>query len=108
MEKNYTISLCLNYSSERGYYYSVEPPTDDFGQVDYCKFVRRDLFDIPEGISLNIEDGMSYFYDNKTRVCIPSYELFTIAENIPAIVIPSDDSYDNFTTLRFQRGKESI
>ena len=48
---------------------------------------------------------MPYFYDNKTEMCIPSYEMITI-EGIPAIVIPSDDSYDNFTTLRFQRGKE--
>ena len=108
MEKNYTISLCLNYSSVDGYYYSVEPPKDDIGQIDYCKFIRRDLFNFPKGISLNIEDGMPYFYDNKTEVCIPSYELITIAENIPAIVIPSDDSYDNFTTLRFQRRKESV
>ena len=102
MEK---ISLCLNYTSERGYYYSVEPPTDDIGQVDYCKFLHRDLFNLPKGISLNIADGMLYFYDNKTRVCIPSYELITIAETIPAIVIPSDD---DFTTLRFQRRKESV
>ena len=104
MKKNCTISLCLNYSSERGYYYSAEPPKDDFGQVDYCKFIRRDIFDLPKGISLNIEDGMPYFYDNKTEVCIPSYELITIEGNIPAIVIPSDD----FTTLRFQRRKESV
>ena len=103
MEKNYTINLCLNYSSERGYYYSVEPPKDDFGQIDYCKFVCRELFVLPDGISLNVEDGMSYFYDNKTEVCIPSYEMITIEGNIPAIVIPSDD---NFTTLRFQRSKE--
>ena len=96
------INLCLNYSSVDGYYYSVEPPKDDFGQIDYCKFIRRDLFDLPEGISLNIEDGMPYFYDNKTEVCIPSYELITIDGNIPAIVIPSDD----FTTLRFRRRKE--
>lgn len=108
MEKNYTISLCLNYSSERGYYYSVEPPKDDFGQVDYCKFIRRDFFDLPKGISLKEDDMFPYFYDNRTGASIPSYELFTIAENIPAIVIPSDDSYDNFTTLRFQRRKESV
>ena len=106
MKNNCTISLCLNYSSVDGYYYSVEPPTDDIGQIDYCKFIRRDLFDIPEGISLNIEDGMfPYFYDNRTGASIPSYELFTTEENIPAIVIPSDD---NFTTLRFQRKKESV
>lgn len=101
MEK---ISLCLNYTSERGYYYTVEPPTDDIGQVDYCKFIRRDFFNLPESISLNIADGMLYFYDNKTEVRIPSYELITIEGNIPAIVIPSDD---NFTTLRFQRRKET-
>ena len=105
MKKNYTISLCLNYSSERGYYYTVEPPKDDIGQVDYCKFIRRVLFNLPNCISLNIEDGMLYFYDNKNMVCIPSYELITIEGNIPAIVIPSDDSYDDFTTLRFQRRK---
>ena len=104
MEKNHTISLCLNYSSVDGYYYTVEPPKDDFGQVDYCKFMRRELFVLPKGISLNIEDDISYFYDNKTEVCIPSYELITIEGNIPAIIIPSDD----FTTLRFQRGKESV
>lgn len=102
MEK---ISLCLNYTSERGYYYTVEPPTDDIGQVDYCKFIRRDFFNLPKGISLNTENNMSYFYDNKTRVCIPSYELITIEGNIPVIVIPSDD---DFTTLRFQRRKESV
>ena len=101
-KKNYTISLCLNYSSERGYYYSAEPPKDDFGQVDYCKFIRRELFVIPNGISINIEDGMSYFYDNRTGASIPSYELITIEGNIPAIVIPSED----FTTLRFQRESE--
>ena len=89
-----TISLCLNYSSERGYYYSAEPPKDDFGQVDYCKFMRRELFDLPKGISLNIEDGMPYFYDNKTEMCIPS--------------IPSDDPYDDFTTVQFQHRKESV
>ena len=105
MEKNCTISLCLNYTSERGYYYSAEPPKDDFGQVDYCKFIHREIFVLPKGISLNIADGMLYFYDNKTEVCIPSYELITIAETVPAIVIPSEDSYDDFTTLRFQRRK---
>ena len=99
MKKNCTISLCINYSSERGYYYSVEPPKDDFGQIDYCKFIRRDIFVLPKGISLNIEDGMPYFYDSRTGASIPSYELITIEGNIPAIVIPSDD----FTTLRFQR-----
>ena len=104
MEK---INLCLNYSSVDGYYYTVEPPKDDFGQIDYCKFIRRVLFELPKGVSL-IEDGMTYFYDNKTEVCIPSYELITIKGNIPAIVIPSDDSYDNFMILRFQRGKESV
>ena len=98
------INLCLNYSSVDGYYYSVEPPKDDFGQVDYCKFIRRDLFDLPKGISLNIEDGMPYFYDNKTGASIPSYEMITIKGNIPAIVIPSDD----FTTLRFQHREESV
>lgn len=109
MKKDCTISLCLNYSSERerGYYYSVEPPKDDFGQVDYCKFIRRDLFDLPNGISLNIEDGMSYFYDNRTGASIPSYELITI-KGIPAIVIPSDDPYDDFTTVQFQHRKESV
>ena len=102
MKKNCTISLCLNYTSERGYYYSVEPPKDDFGQVDYCKFKCKEFFVLPKGISL-IEDGMfPYFYDNKTRVCIPSYELITIEETIPAIVIPSDE---DFMTLRFQRRK---
>ena len=104
MEK---ISLCLNYSSERGYYYTVEPPKDDFGQVDYCKFMCKVLFNLPRDISLNIANGMLYFYDNKTEVRIPSYELITIEGNIPAIVTPSDDSYDNFTTLRFHR-KESV
>ena len=101
-KKNCTISLCLNYSSERGYYYSVESPKDDFGQIDYCKFIRRDLFNLPKGISLNIEDGMTYFYDNRTGASIPSYEMITIEGNIPAIVIPSED----FTTLRFQRESE--
>lgn len=106
MKNNCTISLCLNYSSIEGYYYSVEPPTDDFGQVDYCKYIRRDLFNLPEGISLNVEgDRFPYFYDNRTGASIASYELITIAENIPAIVIPSDDSYN---TLRFQRSKESV
>ena len=104
MKKNYTISLCLNYSSERGYYYTVESPKDDFGQVDYCRFIRRDLFVLPKGISLYIADGLLYFYDSKTRVCIPSYELITLKGNIPAIVIPSDE---DFMTLRFQRRKES-
>ena len=109
VKKNCTISLCLNYSSERGYYYSVEPPKDDFGQVDYCKFIRRYLFNLPKGISLNIEAGMPYFYDNRTGASIPSYEMITFKGNIPAIVIPSDDSYDNFTTLRFQLcSKESV
>lgn len=108
MKKNCTISLCLNYSSERGCYYTVEPPKDDFGQVDYCKFMCKVLFNLPDGISLNIEDGMPYFYDNKTEVYIPSYELITLEGNIPAIVIPSEDSYDNFTILRFQRRKESV
>lgn len=102
MEK---ISLCLNYTSERGYYYTVEPPTDDIGQVDYCKFMCKVLFNLPNGISLNTDNDMSYFYDNKTEVRIPSYELITIEGNIPAIVIPSDD---DFTTLRFQRRKESV
>lgn len=108
MKKNCIINLCLNYSSADGYYYSVEPPKDDFGQVDYCKFKCKEFFGLPKGISLNIADGMLYFYDNKTGMCIPSYELITIEGNIPAIVIPSDDSYDNFTTLRFQRRKESV
>ena len=96
MKKN-CISLCLNYSSERGYYYSAESPKDEFGQVDYCKFIRRELFVLPKGITLNIEDGMPYFYDNRTGASIPSYNLITEG-NIPAIVIPSDDF-----TLRFQR-----
>ena len=104
VKKNCTISLCLNYSSERGYYYSAEPPKDDFGQVDYCKFIRRELFALPEDISLNIADGMLYFYDNKTGMCISSYELITVDGNIPAIVIPSDD----FTVLRFQLSKEPV
>lgn len=106
--KNCTISLCLNYSSERGYYYTVDSPTDDFGQIDYCKFKCREFFELPKGISLN-EDG-SYFYDNKTKMSIPSYELITTKDNNPAIVIPADESYDNFTTLRFRhrRDKESV
>ena len=108
MKKNYTISLCLNYSSERGCYYTVEPPKDDFGQVDYCKFMCKVLFNLPDGISLNIANGMLYFYDNKTEVRIPSYELITLEGNIPAIVIPPEDSYDNFTILRFQRRKELV
>ena len=108
MKKDCTISLYLNYSSERGYYYSAEPPKDDFGQIDYCKFIRREVFVLPKGISINIRDGMSYFYDNRTGASIPSYEMITIEGNIPAIVIPSDDSYDDFTTLRFQRSSVSL
>lgn len=98
--------LCVNYSSADGYYYSVKRPTDDFGQVDYCKFKCKEFFDLPKGISLNVEgDRFPYFYDNRTGASIASYELFTTEENIPAIVLPSDDSYDNFTTVQFQKAE---
>ena len=97
-EDRHMVCLCLNYDLVEGYYYTVRQPMDDVGQVDYCKFLRREFFDLPKGVSLKVEGGtfpFPYFYDNATGGCIADYELFTTEEGIPMILVPFDDSCDN-------------
>ena len=100
------VYLCQNYSSFRGYYYSVEEPRDEFTQVDYNKLVCTELFDLPDGISLEVEDGGSpRFYDHARGEYMLASELIT-DKGIPKLTLP-DGSIVSFQKAEHWREGET-
>lgn len=65
------IWLCRNYSPFTGHFYSVEKPREEF---EY-----KELFELPEGIHLDVQDGMSpRFFDNLAGKYLPGSELISV------------------------------